>query len=90
MNKSQLIESIAFNAGVTTTEAADSLRVLTASITRSLKKGEKVTLLNFGTFKISKRGARVGHDPRNGQQIKIPARKVLGFTAGKALKDAVN
>jgi DNA-binding protein HU-beta len=63
---------------------------MTGSITKSLKKGENVMLLGFGTFKVTKRSARMGRDPRTGKEIKISARNVLGFSAGKGLKEAVN
>jgi DNA-binding protein HU-beta len=90
MNKTELIDVIAFNAKVTREDASNTLNALTGAVTKSLKKGENVTLLGFGTFKVSKRNARVGRDPRNGKEINIPARKALGFSAGKGLKEAVN
>ncbi|HEY7987234.1 MAG TPA: HU family DNA-binding protein [Methylophilaceae bacterium] len=90
MNKSALIESIAFNAGISTEQAGKALNAMTGAITKSLKQGENVMLLGFGTFKVNKRSARMGRDPRTGNEIKISARKVLGFSAGKTLKEAVN
>ncbi|HEY8084680.1 MAG TPA: HU family DNA-binding protein [Methylophilaceae bacterium] len=90
MNKSALIESIAFNAGISVEQAGKALNAMTGSITKSLKKGENVMLLGFGTFKVTKRSARMGRDPRTGKEIKISARNVLGFSAGKGLKEAVN
>jgi len=62
----------------------------TSAITDSLKKGEAVTLIGFGTFKVSKRAARTGRNPRTGAELKVAARNAPAFTAGKALKDAVN
>jgi DNA-binding protein HU-beta len=90
MNKSALIESIAFNSGLSVEEAAKALNAMTGAITKSLRSGENVMLLGFGTFKVAKRSARMGRDPRTGKEIKISARKVLGFSAGKTLKEAVN
>ena len=88
MNKSELISEIAKNLN-SKKEAEAALESLLAAISQGLKKGEKVTLTGFGTFKVSKRKARTGRNPRTGEQIKIKARKVALFTPGKALKNAV-
>ncbi len=90
MNKSELIDAIASSANLTKAEAGKALNALTEAITASLKKEESVAIIGFGTFKISKRAARTGRNPQTGKELKIAARKAPGFTAGKALKDAVN
>jgi len=88
MNKAQLIEEV---AKVTSTkkEAALAVDATLAAIQKTLKKGEAVTLVGFGTFGISKRKAREGRNPQTGATIKIAAKKVPVFKAGKGLKDAV-
>lgn len=90
MNKTELIEAVAKDANITKADAAKAVAAITDSITKALKKGDPVTLIGFGTFKVSKRAARTGRNPQTGKEIKIAARKSPGFTAGKALKDAVN
>ena len=90
MNKSELIDAIAESAGLTKVEAGRAIDATTAAITAALKKGDAVTLVGFGTFKASQRAARIGRNPRTGEELKIAARKAPAFTAGKALKDAVN
>lgn len=90
MNKTELIAEIASNAGLTKAEAGRVIDATTAAITASLKKGDPVTLIGFGTFKVSKRAARTGRNPRTGAELKVAARNAPAFTAGKALKDAVN
>lgn len=89
MTKAELIDKIAFVAGITKSDAAKALDATIDSIRIAMKKGQKVTLVGFGTFSVSKRKARKGRNPRTGAEIKIPATKVPKFTAGKALKDAV-
>jgi nucleoid DNA-binding protein len=90
MNKQELIAQIAEQAGLTKADATKALNAITESITQSLKKGDPVTLIGFGTFKVGKRAARIGRNPRTGAELKIAASNAPGFTAGKALKDAVN
>jgi nucleoid DNA-binding protein len=90
MNKTELIAAIATQAGITKAEAGRVIDATTSAITSSLKKGEPVTLIGFGTFKVSKRAARTGRNPRTGAELKVPARNAPAFTAGKALKDAIN
>ena len=90
MNKSELIAAVAAQADLTKTDAAKAVDAVTDSITKALKKGDTVTLIGFGTFKVSARAARTGRNPQTGKEIKIAARKAPGFSAGKALKDAVN
>jgi nucleoid DNA-binding protein len=88
MNKSELISEMAKNMN-SKKEAEAALDSLLATIAQGLKKGDKITLTGFGTFKVSKRKARTGRNPRTGEAIKIKARKVPQFTAGKALKASV-
>jgi DNA-binding protein HU-beta len=88
MNKSELIAEMA-NTLNSKKEAESALNSLLGTISGALKKGDKVTLPGFGTFKISKRKARTGRNPRTGEAIKIKAHKVPQFAAGKKLKDAV-
>lgn len=90
MNKSELIDAVAKQAGLTKVDAGKAIDAVTGSITKALKKGDTVTLIGFGTFKVSKRAARTGRNPQTGKAINIAARKAPGFSAGKALKDAVN
>jgi DNA-binding protein HU-beta len=90
MSKQDLINAIADAAGITKRAAGDSLEAFIAYITKNLKGGKSVTVTGFGTFKVSKRAARQGVNPRNpSQRISIPAMKVPTFKAGKTLKDAV-
>lgn len=88
MNKSELVDEIAKN-GSSKKEAEAALASLLNAITTTLKKGDKIALSGLGTFKVSKRKARNGRNPRTGETIKIKARKVAQFTAGKALKEAI-
>ncbi len=88
MNKGDLVNGIAQVVN-TKKEAKAAVDCVFASITKALKKKDTVTLVGFGTFKVNKRKARQGRNPRTGEKIKIKARKVPKFVAGKALKDAV-
>jgi DNA-binding protein HU-beta len=90
MNKKDLIEKIAANAEISKVKAGDGLEVIFKSIQESLKGGDGVQLVGFGTFQVVKREARNGRNPQTGKTIKIPAKKVVKFKVGKALKDAVN
>ena len=89
MNKHDLIAKIAQETGATKASAAATLDSLLDSITRALKKGDAITFVGFGTFKTTHRRARIAKNPRTGDAIKIPKRRVVRFTAGKALKTAV-
>ena len=90
MTKQDLVNAAAQAAGVTKKDAAMVLDAVLSSIAKSLKKGENVTITGFGTFRLSKRAARTGVNPRNpSMKIKIPAMKLPAFKAGKSLKDAV-
>jgi DNA-binding protein HU-beta len=90
MNKTELIDSVAGEAGITKAAAAKAIEALVGGVERSLKKGNKVTLVGFGTFGISKRKARTGRNPQTGEPIKINAKKVVRFKAGKALEHSIN
>ncbi len=90
MSKQQLVEMIAEKAGLTKADASRALDATMESITEALKKGEKVSLVGFGTFATSKREAREGRNPRTGETVKIAARTAVTFKAGSKLKDAVN
>jgi DNA-binding protein HU-beta len=90
MNKSDLIDAIAQSANITKAEAGDALDGALSAIKDALSKNDSVTLVGFGTFKVGERAARTGRNPRTGEEIKIDAARVPKFTAGKALKDAVN
>jgi DNA-binding protein HU-beta len=89
MTKEELIEKVASGAGLSKADAARAINTTIGSITSALKKGQSVTLVGFGTFKVSKRKARKGRNPRTGEVITIKAAKVPRFSAGKSLKDAV-
>ncbi len=89
MTKAELIDIIAGNAKVSKAAAGRAIDSFIKGVTKALKKGEKVTLVGFGTFSVSKRKARRGRNPKTGSEIKIPATKTPKFTSGKALKSAV-
>ncbi|MCL5237591.1 MAG: HU family DNA-binding protein [Nitrospirae bacterium] len=89
MTKGELIEKVASGAKMTKAEAGRALDTMIAAVKGALKKGQKVTLVGFGTFSVSKRKARQGRNPRTGATIKIPAAKVPKFSAGKIFRDAV-
>ena len=90
MNKSDLIDSIADNSGLSKADAGRALDGFTAAITKALQAGESVSLVGFGTFAVKRREARSGRNPRTGETIQIKASNNPSFKAGKALKDAVN
>lgn len=85
MNKADLIAKVSDDAGITKTQANAALDSFVEAVTKTLKGGGKVTLVGFGTFSISKRSARNGRNPQTGEVIKIKARKVARFKAGKEL-----
>lgn len=89
MNKAQLVEAIAKEADISKAKAGSAVDAFVDSIAKSLKKGQDVTIVGFGTFKVSKREARMGRNPQTGAAIKIKARKVARFKPGKALATAV-
>ena len=90
MNKAMLIEKIANDAGITKVAAATAVDSLIHGVTTSLKKNQKVTLVGFCTWGVSKRKARIGRNPQTGETIKIKAKKAVRFKAGKALDATLN
>jgi DNA-binding protein HU-beta len=86
MNKAELIAKLADDAGITKTQANECLDSFIEAVTKTLKSGNKVTLVGFGTFSVSKRAARNGRNPQTGAVIKIKAKKVARFKAGKELQ----
>jgi DNA-binding protein HU-beta len=90
MNKGDVIEHIAQAAEISKSAAERAVDALIGALKASLRKGEMVTLVGFGTFYVGKRQARAGRNPRTGEALKIAAAKVPKFRAGKALKDAIN
>jgi len=90
MNKAELVELVANKVGASKRQTENCLDLLVNAITKSVARGEKVTLVGFGTFQRRDRRARKGRDPRTGAEISIPAKKVPAFTAGKQFKSAVN
>ena len=89
MNKAQLVDAIASDAKITKADATRALDAFMTATTKALKKGERVALVGFGTFSISKRSARNGRNPQTGKPIKIAARKVAKFKAGAELATKV-
>ena len=90
MNKKELIESIASAADISKASAEKALNGTLTAIAETLKKGDKVTLVGFGTFSVSKREARQGRNPQTGATIKIPAKNVAKFKAGSKLSETIN
>ena len=90
MNKADMIEQIAQAAEISRSAAERAVDAMVAAVKLSLRKGEVVTLVGFGSFYASQRAARAGRNPRTGAEIRIPAALVPKFRAGKALKDAIN
>ena len=90
MNKNDLVAAVSGSAGLSKADAAKAVDSVFDSITDSLKGGNEVRLVGFGTFSVANRKASVGRNPRTGEKIQIPASRQPKFKAGKALKDAVN
>ena len=90
MNKTELVAAMAEQAGISKKDAEAALGAFTDTVAATLKKGDKVQLVGFGTFEVSKRAAREGRNPQTGATMKIKASKAPKFKAGKALKDLVN
>jgi len=90
MNKSELVEVVARSAGLSKSASERAVEGAIDAIKGALKRGQSVTLVGFGTFRVGRRQARAGRDPRTGAEIRIQAAKVPKFSAGKALKDALN
>ena len=90
MNKTELIDAIAKETGLSKKDSGKAVDAFVDTVTKALKKKDKVQLIGFGTFETAKRAARTGKNPQTGAAIKIPASVAPKFKAGKALKDAVN
>ncbi len=90
MNKTQLIDAVADKAGLKKKEAEAAVNAFTAAVAEALANGEKVQLIGFGTFEVKTSEAREGRNPRTGEKIQIAASKRASFSAGAALKDALN
>ena len=90
MKKVELVEAVAKAAGLTKADAGRAIDATLDEIKEALAKGDKIPLVGFGTFAVSKRSAREGRNPRTGETVKIAARNAVTFKAGAALKDAVN
>ncbi len=89
MNKAELVKEMAEIAGTTKANAEKLLDAFMEAVTRAISKGDKVVLVGFGTFQVVTRSARNGRNPRTGEPLKIPAKKVVKFTPGKKLEEAV-
>lgn len=90
MTKAELVEAMATGADITKTAASSALDAYVDAVSKELKKGGKISLVGFGTFSVSKRKAREGRNPKTGETIKIPAKKVVKFKPGKELADKVS
>lgn len=90
MNKTQLVDAIAADSGLSKTDAARALDSLVGTVNRTLKKGDEVVITGFGKFSVVKRAARQGVNPRTGERVKIKASKAPKFTAGAGLKQTVS
>lgn len=90
MNRKELIDALADKTGSTKADADRNIGTLIDIISTTLKKGDSISLVGFGTFEVRKRAARTGRNPATGEEIKIKASKQPAFKAGKTLKDAVN
>ncbi|AFT66983.1 MULTISPECIES: HU family DNA-binding protein [Cycloclasticus] len=90
MNKSDLINAIAEESGLTKADAGRALDATISSVSSALKSGDSISLIGFGTFSVKERSARTGRNPQTGETIQIKASKIPSFKAGKTLKDSVN
>lgn len=90
MNKAELIDSMAEGAGISKADAKKALDAFVNTTTTALKKGDRVALVGFGSFSVSKRSARTGRNPQTGKEIKISAKNIVKFKAGAELGGAVN
>lgn len=89
MNKTELVSQVAANAGMTKKDVEKVVNAFFETVEGTLKSGDKVQLIGFGTFEVRNRQARKGRNPQTGQEINIPATRVPAFKAGKALKDVI-
>jgi DNA-binding protein HU-beta len=90
MNKTQLIEAVASDSGLSKAHSSRAIESLLDTVTRSLRKGDEVSITGFGKFSVVKRAARAGVNPRTGEKVKIKASKAPKFSAGASLKEAVS
>lgn len=90
MNKADLTEALAAEAGIPKVRAAQYINIITKTISEALVRDEKVTISDFGTFTVSQRRAFVGHNPKSGAEIQVPSRRIPVFRAGKGMKEALN
>ena len=90
MTKAELVSAVATKAGIKKVDAEKAVAAFVGTVTETLKKGDKLSLIGFGTFSTSKRAARKGQNPQTGKKINIPASIVPKFKPGKGLKEAVN
>jgi DNA-binding protein HU-beta len=90
MNKAELIDAIASGAGLSKADSKKALDAFVSATTKSLKKGDRISLVGFGSFSVSKRAARTGRNPQTGKEIKIAAKNVVRFKAGAELTNSVN
>lgn len=90
MNKAELVDSIAGKSGLSKADAAKALDALVESVTEGLSNGDRISLVGFGSWSVEQRGARMGRNPRTGDAIQIPAKKIVKFKAGAGLSGAVN
>jgi DNA-binding protein HU-beta len=90
MNKQDLIDAVASEAGITKSAAAETIDAFLDAVTNAVVKGDVIQLIGFGSFSTGARAARTGRNPKTGEALQIAASKTVKFTAGKAFKDAVN
>ncbi len=90
MNKAELIDAVAASTGLSKADATRAVESTLSTVSGALSRGDSVALVGFGTFSVKQRAARTGRNPKTGAAIQIPASKVPGFKAGKALKESVN
>ena len=90
MNKADLTEQLAVKAGIPKIRAAQYVNIIMDTVQDALTKNEKVTISDFGTFTVSQRREFLGHNPKNGSEIRVPARRIPVFRAGKGLKETLN
>ncbi|MFO7862871.1 MAG: HU family DNA-binding protein [Salinivirgaceae bacterium] len=90
MNKAQLIDAMASKSGLSKNDSKKALEAFVGSVTDALKAGDRIQLVGFGSFSVAERSARTGRNPRTGQEISIPAKKVVKFKAGNDLSEDVS
>jgi DNA-binding protein HU-beta len=90
MTKNELVQRISEKAGISKKEANEALRAITSTFSDTLKEGDGITIVGFGSFSLTQRAARTGRNPQTGETLQIPASKTVRFKPGKSLKEAVN